>query len=100
MASELTLFWSRRAQSKHRKFREYIARNDIEAAKKWARQTRDLTRNLIKQPKLGRKVPEFDRDDLRELIYAHHYRIVYRLSYKEIEIVTIFHTAQELPTKL
>lgn len=44
---------------------------------------------------MGRKVPEHDRDDLRELIHS-HYRIVYELAgADEIYVLQIFHAAQE-----
>lgn len=72
----------------------------MKAARNWARQTRAQVRSLLEQPRMGRKVPEFDRDDLRELIYERNYRIIYRLLSDEIEIVSIFHAAQTLPGDL
>lgn len=43
---------------------------------------------------MGRKVPEHDRDELRELIHS-HYRIVYELTDSEVYVLQIFHAAQE-----
>jgi plasmid stabilization system protein ParE len=41
-------------------------------------------------PQIGRKVPEFDRDDIRELIYR-NYRIIYHLQDDVITILTVIH---------
>jgi|AntRauTorcE11897_2_1112592.scaffolds.fasta_scaffold24290_2 addiction module RelE/StbE family toxin len=54
---------------------------------------------LRKHPYLGRKVPEFDRKELRELIFG-RYRIVYKIIDTDIiDIVTIHHGAQQLSDK-
>jgi toxin ParE1/3/4 len=46
-------------------------------------------------PEIGRIVPEYDDEQLREIIYR-NYRIVYRISNKYIEIVTIFNGSKLL----
>lgn len=43
---------------------------------------------------MGRKVPEHDREELREIIHS-HYRIVYELTDSAIHVLQIFHAAQE-----
>lgn len=46
---------------------------------------------LYDHPKIGRKVPEFDNDRIRELIQG-KYRIVYRIVNEEvIEVLRILH---------
>jgi plasmid stabilization system protein ParE len=47
----------------------------------------------------GRKVPEFDREDLREVPES-PYRIIYRIKPNEIQVVTIMHYRQLLPNDL
>lgn len=51
---------------------------------------------LYENPKIGRKVPEFESDFIRELIQG-KYRIIYRLAddYK-IEILRIIHGSRLL----
>lgn len=45
---------------------------------------------------IGRVVPEFGTEEIRELIYG-RYRIVYKIvDKKDIDIVTIHHSAQIL----
>ena len=46
-------------------------------------------------PKVGRVVPESDRDDIREIIHG-NYRIIYRLINDEAQILTGHHSARLL----
>jgi len=51
---------------------------------------------LRSHPQIGRNVPEFDNESIRELIES-NYRIIYRLESKEeIGIVRIYHGARLL----
>lgn len=49
-------------------------------------------------PEIGRVVPEFDRDELRE-IFFHKYRIVYRINKDVATIVAIVHGAMDISKK-
>ncbi len=49
-----------------------------------------LTRTLEKFPFAGRKVPEFDDENLRELI-AYSYRVMYRVGTTEVTIAAVIH---------
>jgi len=54
--------------------------------------------NVIKLknfPKLGRKVPEFNKNEFRELI-VQNYRVVYHYQTNEILILAIFHSKQKI----
>ena len=62
----------------------------------------DLVRRLVKRSlqlrtvaRSGRKVPEYDRDDVREL-KERPYRIIYQLS-DRVDIVAVMHYRQLLP---
>lgn len=69
----------------------------------YAAQTVDkLTRRvdqLIDHPRSGRIVPKFEDENLRELI-ARPYRLIYRIKPDRIDIIAIFHGAQQLPDSL
>ena len=52
---------------------------------------------LFTFPESGRVVPELGAYDIREVILR-PYRIVYRVQSESIEIVTVFHSAQQLPS--
>ena len=49
-------------------------------------------------PEIGRIVPEFERDDLRE-IFFHKYRIVYQIRNNAVMIVAIVHGAMDIKKK-
>jgi len=50
---------------------------------------RERTRNTLYSTLAGRKVPEFLRDDIRELI-EENYRIVYKIFEDRLVILTVF----------
>lgn len=50
-------------------------------------------------PTSGRRVPEYPEADLRELL-ERPFRIIYRVMADQVEIVTVFHYRQVLPTYL
>jgi len=50
---------------------------------------------LSQFPRSGRKVPEFDDDDIRELL-AYSYRIIYRIEEDNVIISTVIHGKRTL----
>lgn len=95
MASRRRVIWSPEARQDLANIYHYIKLDNAKAARKVTDIIRNLVKTLPDQPWKGRKVPEEDRDDLRELIHS-HYRIVYELpGDEEIYVLQIFHAAQE-----
>ena len=54
---------------------------------------------LIAHPYSGRIVPKYDAPQRRELI-VFPYRLVYRLKSDRIDVIAVFHGAQQLPDSL
>jgi plasmid stabilization system protein ParE len=55
------------------------------------------TERLSEFPESGRRVPEFERSDLREVILR-PYRIVYRLVGREqVDVIAVHHGARLIP---
>ena len=75
---------------------KFIAYDKPQAARKWATGIRQSVLKLADFPKLGRSVPEFGEETIRELIKG-QYRVVYKIDDKKdtIVIVTI-HNAKRL----
>lgn len=72
-----------------------IAEKNPAAAAKLATKILTKARTLETFPRMGRKVPELDVDDIRELIEG-YYRIVYRIRSEALtEVVTVFDGRQE-----
>lgn len=51
------------------------------------------------RPRSGRIVPKYDDENLRELITP-PYRLIYRIKPDRIDIIAVFHGAQQLPDTL
>ena len=95
----MRVIWTPEAQAHLDGIYQYIARD----TPLYARQAVDrLTRRseqLIRHPRSGRPVPQYDDDNLRELI-VYPYRLIYRLKGDIIDIIAVFHGAQQLPDSL
>lgn len=75
---------------------DYIALDSIRYAQEFADRIFDRIDQLKHFPQLGRVVPEFQNEDLRELIIG-KYRIVYRIyEPTKIVILRIIHGAKLL----
>jgi plasmid stabilization system protein ParE len=51
------------------------------------------------QPLSGRKVPEYEDEDIRELIEK-PYRIIYSVKQDQIDVLAVIHGAQLLPEEI
>lgn len=96
MAYKLT--WSPAARDDLHDIVVFIARDNPERAMSFGYQLISKTDHLQTFPRLGRLVPEYQNDDLREIILR-PYRIVYRLNHerKLCEIVRVWHSARGTP---
>jgi toxin ParE1/3/4 len=74
----------------------YIAHDKPSAARNWVAAIFNTVKKLEKFPELGRKVPEINRNNIREIIFK-NYRIIYRVEKEQISILTVRHGKQILP---
>ena len=51
---------------------------------------------LNELPNSGRKVPEYQRNDVREIL-ERPYRIIYKIKSDQIDVLTVMHYRQILP---
>ena len=95
----MKVVWTEEAQAHLDGIYQYIARD----APLYAKQTVDkLTRRseqLMVHPHSGRIVPEYENKQVRELI-VFPYRLVYRIKRDRLDILAVFHGAQQLPDAL
>lgn len=69
----------------------YVSQSSPKIAREFVNKIFNKIELLYDHPKIGRKVPEFDNDRIRELIQG-KYRIVYRIVNEEvIEVLRILH---------
>jgi len=89
--------WTRRALARLDAIQAYIAKDNPDAALRIVHAIVRRSMQIKVFPHSGRRVADYARDDVRELIEG-HYRIVYRVLPTQIDVVTVMHTAQLLPT--
>lgn len=83
------LRWTARARNDLLDIAEYIARDNQSVARAWVDRLRARARLAADNPLAGRVVPEFGREDIRE-VFVRSYRIVYRVRDKAIDVLTMF----------
>lgn len=94
----MKLQWSETAKNDLISIRNFIAEDDVTAAKNWIDLLRAKATNIVQQPLAGRKVPELSRDDIREVI-ERNYRIVYQIHSDRISILTVFESHRLFPVQ-
>jgi toxin ParE1/3/4 len=81
--------WTRRALGDLEAIGKYIGRDKPAAAERWLLELISVAEKAAVVPLAGRRVPELDRNDVRE-IFARSYRIVYRVTERRIEVLAVF----------
>jgi toxin ParE1/3/4 len=89
------IVWSRRALADVQAIAAYIAADSPFYANAVVRKIVTLTRSLAPFPLAGRKVPEFDDENVRELI-AYSYRIIYAVETDQVTITAVIHGKRTL----
>lgn len=85
----MQLIWTREALDKLAEIEEYISKDSPERAINFITYLVDQEEMLKDHPHIGRVAPELGNDNIRELI-VRKYRIIYKLSDKKIEMLTVF----------
>jgi toxin ParE1/3/4 len=89
------LGWSRRALTDLEGIAEYIAADSPTYASNVVKKITSQVRILAQFPHTGRKVPEFDDENVRELI-VYSYRVIYRLHENEVVVAAVIHGKRNL----
>ena len=78
-----------------REIASYIGRDDRAAARRWLQKLRARARSAARTPNSGRKVPEYDCEDLREVLLG-AYRIGYRVNATDVILLFVIEGHQRL----
>lgn len=76
-----------------KQIKEYISKDSIYYANKTINEIINKTEYLLMFPYMGRKIPEFNNENYRELIYK-SYRILYKVN-SNVYILKIFHHSRD-----
>lgn len=93
------LVWSAGAIADLEEVADFIALDKPGAARRWARVLVSMAEQAAAMPLAGRRVPEYDRDDVREMI-KRGYRILDRVSEERVEILAVVEGHRRLPTNI
>lgn len=87
--------WSLTAGTDLQEIEGFIARDSVLHAVTFVDRIVESTETLLNNPRIGRVVPEFNRQDLREVLYR-GYRIVYLVQNGEVLVLRVVHGARDL----
>lgn len=87
--------WSLTAGNDLQDIEDFIARDSVLHAVAFVDSLVESAETLLKNSHIGRVVPEFNRNDLRELIFR-GYRIVYLVQDNEVVVLRVVHGARDL----
>ena len=91
----MKVYWTRNAIKHLTNIYEYIALNSPAYARRIVDRITQRSEQISTQPFSGRKVPEYENEDIRELIEK-----IYRLKQDQIDVLAVIHGAQLLPEEI
>lgn len=92
----MKVVWTEQSLERLQEIEDYISRGSPDTAIRFVTRLVERGNALSRFPRSGRRVPELEADDLREVIEG-DYRIVYRASAHRVEILTVFEGHRQLP---
>jgi plasmid stabilization system protein ParE len=87
--------WALTAKNDLHAIHEYIALDSKFYAKNTIRNIIEKTKIIEESPEIGRIVPEFEDEEIRE-VFMYSYRIIYQIQHQSIVILTIIHGSRDL----
>ena len=92
----MKLWWTEKASADVLGIYDYIADQSPGYAEVVCARIFSRPQQLVDHPHSGAVVPEYGRDDIREL-FVHSFRIIYRIVGSEARILTVVHGSRLLP---
>lgn len=88
------IVWTHQAVQDVEAIRAYIGRDSLHYAARVTEQIVETVDRLVDFPLSGRVVPELQDETVREMIVG-NFRIVYRVTPDEVQVLTVFHAARQ-----
>ncbi len=93
------IIWSLRATEDIESIAAYITQDSEAYAVSVVRNILQKTRILVEFPHIGRVVPEFDDESIRE-IFAYSYRVIYKVNQEDVVVSAVIHGKRLLDVSL
>ncbi len=87
--------WTNKALEELDDIANYISKDSSNYAQILVKQIYEMISHLKLFPKFGRKVPEYNNPNIREILYK-NYRIVYLVKQEHLEIISVIHGSRRL----
>jgi plasmid stabilization system protein ParE len=91
----VNLVWSNTARNDLKQLRAYIGQDSPFYARQFVQRLLARAEALHDFPNLGRRVPETDRDNIREIVFQ-GYRIIYQTAPEHALVLTVLHGSRDL----
>lgn len=91
----MNVHWTDAAQRHLAAIHHYIAQDSPEYAKRTVDQLTRRSQQLAAFPQSGRIVPEYQMEQIREVIEG-SYRIIYYIKSDQIDVLAVIHTARDI----
>jgi addiction module RelE/StbE family toxin len=91
----MRVHWTDTAQAHLNAIREYIAQDSAEYANRTIDRLTRRSQQIADFPISGRRVPEYDMDQVREVIET-PYRIIYHIKPDQIDVLAVMHEARNI----
>ena len=91
----MKVYWTDTAEGHLDAIYAYIALDSPEYAKRMVDRLTRRSQQIAEFPLSGRRVPEYDADQIREVIEG-PYRIIYHMKPDQVDVVAVIHGAMVL----
>ena len=91
----MKVLWTENALKHLLDIYEYISQNSPTYATRMVDRLTRRSEQIANFPMSGREVPEYEAEDIREVIEK-PYRIIYRVKSDQIDILAVVHAARQL----
>ena len=90
----MRVFWTDAALNQLEAIRDYLARTSPDYARRVVEHLVNRCEQIAAFPHSGRKVPEYEIDEVRQVIES-SYRLIYLIKEEQVEILAVIHTSRK-----
>lgn len=91
----MNVHWTNTASGHLDAIHAYISQDSPEYAKRVVDKLTKRSQQIADFPLSGRTIPEYELDQIREVI-EHPYRIIYHIKSDQIDVLAVLHGAQDV----
>ena len=91
----MKVYWTNTAEGHLNAIFDYIIQNSPEYAKRMVDRITRRSQQIAKYPLSGCRVPEYDFDQIREVIEG-PYRIIYHIKSNQVDVLAVIHGAMNI----